>query len=102
MPDLTVIYEAGVLKPTAPLAFTEGQQLQIRIIEPKTPALSLEQALQPLIRQGSLTMPPRDRANSLPETALSFAITSEFETYGISQASRNLLSESIIEDRGPL
>ena len=36
MTDLTVIYEAGLLKPTTPLAFPEGQQLQIRILEPET------------------------------------------------------------------
>jgi predicted DNA-binding antitoxin AbrB/MazE fold protein len=102
MPDLTVTYESGVLKPAIPLTFPEGQTLQIRIIEPESPALTLEQALQPLIRRGSLTMPPRDRATSLPETPLSLGTASEFETYGISQTSRNLLSESIIEDRGPL
>lgn len=36
MTDLTVVYESGVLKPTSPLSFTEGQQLQIRIIEPES------------------------------------------------------------------
>jgi Protein of unknown function DUF104 len=101
MPDLTVVYEAGVFKPTTPLTFPEGQTLQIRIL-PETPPLTLEQALQPLIRRGSITMPPQNRPTSLPETPLSLGTASEFETYGISQTSRNLLSESIIEDRGPL
>jgi len=35
MTDLTVVYEAGWLKPITPLAFPEGQQLQIRILAPE-------------------------------------------------------------------
>jgi predicted DNA-binding antitoxin AbrB/MazE fold protein len=35
MPDLTVTYESGVLKPATPLAFPEGQTLQIRIVAPE-------------------------------------------------------------------
>jgi predicted DNA-binding antitoxin AbrB/MazE fold protein len=100
MSVITVTYESGVLRPTTPIDFEEGQQLQIRVLEPETPALTLEQALQPLIRRGSLTMPPSDRITSLPETP--FPPESEFETYGVSPSSQNLLSESIIEDRGPL
>ncbi len=90
MPDLTVTYESGVLKPATPLTFPESQTLQIRIIEPETPAPTLEQALQPLIRRGSLTMPPRDRATSLPEIPLT------------SPAITTPISDIIIEDRGPL
>jgi hypothetical protein len=29
MPDLTVVYESGILRPTSPIAFPEGQTLQI-------------------------------------------------------------------------
>ena len=35
MPDLTVVYEAGILRPTSPLTFPEGQTLQIRIFTPE-------------------------------------------------------------------
>jgi predicted DNA-binding antitoxin AbrB/MazE fold protein len=101
MPDITVVYESGVFKPTTPLALPEGQTLQIRIL-PETPPLTLEQALQPLIRRGAITMPPRNRPTSLPETPLSLSPPSDLESYGISPTSKNLLSESIIEDRGPL
>jgi hypothetical protein len=100
MQDLTVIYEAGVFRPTTPLDFPEGQILQIQILTPETPPLKLEQALQPLIRRGSLTLPPRNPPQSLPEIPLT--PESELETYGVSPTPRNLLSEAIIEDRGPL
>jgi hypothetical protein len=102
MPDLTVVYESGVFKPTTPIDFEEGQQLQIRILVPQTPPLTLEQARPPLIRRGAITMPPRNRPTSLPETPLSLSPPSDLESYGISPTSQNLLSESIIEDRGPL
>lgn len=100
MPELTVTYESGVLKPATPLAFPEGHILQILILEPTTP-LTLAQALQPLVDSGALTMPPKNRPTSLPETPLTLA-TNDLESYGINQTSQNLLSESIIEDRGPL
>ncbi len=42
MPDLTVVYEAGILRPTSPLTFSEGQTLQIRIFAPgETPQSTL-------------------------------------------------------------
>jgi predicted DNA-binding antitoxin AbrB/MazE fold protein len=94
MQDLTVIYEAGVFRPTTPLALPEGQTLQIRIL-PETPPLTLEQALQPLIRRGAITMPNRDRTTPLPEMPLSL-------TTSPSQTSQNPVSDIIIEDRGPL
>jgi predicted DNA-binding antitoxin AbrB/MazE fold protein len=34
MPDLTVVYEAGILRPSHPIDFPEGQTLQIRILAP--------------------------------------------------------------------
>ena len=40
--DFTVIYEAGILRPTSPIAFTEGQELHIRILDPEaTPQSAL-------------------------------------------------------------
>jgi predicted DNA-binding antitoxin AbrB/MazE fold protein len=57
MPDLTVVYESGVFKPTTPIALPEGQTLQIQILTLETPPLTLEQALQPLISRGAITMP---------------------------------------------
>jgi predicted DNA-binding antitoxin AbrB/MazE fold protein len=35
MSDLTVVYEAGVFKPTTPITLPEGQTLQIRIVVPE-------------------------------------------------------------------
>ncbi|MBE9030658.1 antitoxin family protein [filamentous cyanobacterium LEGE 11480] len=45
MADLTVIYEDGVLKPTAPLSLREGETLQIRILEPEAPPPANQAAL---------------------------------------------------------
>jgi Protein of unknown function DUF104 len=95
MQDLTVIYEAGVFKPTTPLDFPEGQILQVQILTPGTPPLTLEQALQPLISRGAITMPTGDRTTPLPEMPLSL-------TTSPSQTSPNPVSDIIIEDRGPL
>jgi predicted DNA-binding antitoxin AbrB/MazE fold protein len=50
MPDLTVTYEAGVLKPTIPLTLREGQTLQIRILETDIPEQSVNQAALDLLR----------------------------------------------------
>jgi predicted DNA-binding antitoxin AbrB/MazE fold protein len=41
MPDLTVTYESGVLRPTTPLTFPEGQTLQIRIVAPEEDSQSV-------------------------------------------------------------
>ena len=111
MPDLTVVYEAGILRPTSPIAFPEGQTLQIRILAPEeTQALRLEKALQPLILSGALTLPPqRHLTTPLPEIQLVPIPENERETYGINYTSQNpkipksqnLLSDAIIEDRGP-
>jgi predicted DNA-binding antitoxin AbrB/MazE fold protein len=37
MPDLTVTYESGILRPATPLTFPEGQTLQIRILPETAP-----------------------------------------------------------------
>jgi hypothetical protein len=66
MPDLTVTDESGVK------------------------SITLEQALQPLIRRGSLTLSSPDRVTPLPEMPLT------------SPATSNPISDIIIEDRGPL
>jgi predicted DNA-binding antitoxin AbrB/MazE fold protein len=50
MPDLTVTYEAGVLKPTIPLTLREGQTLQIRILETDIPEPPVNQAALDLLR----------------------------------------------------
>jgi hypothetical protein len=64
MQDLTVVYEAGVFNSTTPFGFAvskridfpEGQILQIQILTSETSTLTLEQALQPLISRGAITM----------------------------------------------
>jgi len=50
MADLTVIYEAGILRPTTPLNLAEGQQIQIRILNPEHPAPLINQAAIDLLR----------------------------------------------------
>jgi predicted DNA-binding antitoxin AbrB/MazE fold protein len=50
MPDLTVTYEAGVLKPTIPLPLREGQTLQIRILETDPLDPPVNQAALDLLR----------------------------------------------------
>lgn len=94
MTQLTVIYESGILKPVEPLDLPEGQHLQIQILETASNPSPLEQALQPLIRGGSLSLPTLNTQVFLPE--------SDLEAYGIDTQSDNLLSDSIIEDRGSL
>ncbi|MBE9013407.1 antitoxin family protein [Pseudanabaenaceae cyanobacterium LEGE 13415] len=94
MPQLTVIYEAGILKPIEPLDLPEGQYLQIQILETVPNLSPLEQALQPLIQNGSLTLPTSSAQTPLPEIDL--------EAYSVDAQFPNLLSDSIIEDRGSL
>lgn len=65
MADLTVIYEAGVLRPTDPLTLREGQRLKIRILEIHPPELSLAEALAPLIASNALVDPASDRSDSV-------------------------------------
>lgn len=64
MADLTVIYEAGVLRPKDPLTLREGQCLKIRILEIHPPELSLAEALAPLIASNALVEPTTDQSNS--------------------------------------
>lgn len=64
MADLTVIYEAGVLRPTDPLTLREGQRLKIRILEIHPPELSLAEALAPLIASNALVEPTTDQSHS--------------------------------------
>jgi predicted DNA-binding antitoxin AbrB/MazE fold protein len=64
MADLTVIYEAGVLRPTNPLTLREGQRLKIRILEIHSPDISLAEALAPLIASNALIEPMTDQSNS--------------------------------------
>lgn len=99
MSDLTVIYESGILKPTTPLAFPEGQTLQIRILEPNTSPITLEQALHPLVASGALARPTQSTL-PLPEMPLT-AAPEAIESYSPG-ASANPVSDIIIADRGSL
>ncbi len=64
MADLTVIYEAGVLRPTNPLTLREGQRLKIRILEIHSPDISLAEALAPLIASNALIDSSSIQSNS--------------------------------------
>ena len=97
MPDLTVVYEAGILRPTSPIAFPEGQTLQIRILDPESLSLRFEQALQTLVATGALTNPTPDPTQPLLEINLTPLSTAQIETYG-----PNPVSDIIISDRGSL
>ncbi len=99
MQDLTVVYESGVFKPTTPIAFEEGQQLQIRVIDRSYTDAELDQALQPLVASGALTRPTKSTL-PLPEITLTPAL-SALEAYGPT-TSANPVSDIIIADRGSL
>lgn len=94
MTQLTVIYESGILKPIEPLNLSEGQHLQIQILKIAPNSSPLDQAVQPLIRSGSLTLPTADIQIPLPE--------SDLKAYNINTQLPNLVSDSIIENRGSL
>jgi predicted DNA-binding antitoxin AbrB/MazE fold protein len=99
MPDLTVVYESGVLRPTTPIDFEEGQQLQIRVLDRAYTDAELDQALQPLVASGALTRPTKSTL-PLPEMPLT-AAPEAIESYGPG-ASANPVSDIIIADRGSL
>lgn len=98
----TVIYQSGVLKPTESLNLPEGQQLQIQIVEASLNLNPLEAVLQPLILSGALTLPQPTPQLPLPEVPFPSLVENELEAYGTDTPSPNLLSDSIIEDRGAL
>jgi predicted DNA-binding antitoxin AbrB/MazE fold protein len=108
MPDLTVVYESGILRPTTPIDFEEGQQLQIRVLDDLRSVedhraytdAELDQALQPLVASGALTRPTKSTL-PLPEMPLTAAPASAIESYGTG-ASPNPVSDIIIADRGSL
>jgi Protein of unknown function DUF104 len=100
MPDLTVVYESGILRPTTPIDFEEGQQLQIRVLDRVYTDAELDQALQPLVASGALTRPTKSTL-PLPEMPLTAAPAAAIESYGTG-ASSNPVSDIIIADRGSL
>jgi hypothetical protein len=102
MTCFTVIYESGILKPMEPLDFAEGQQLQIQVVEASPDFNSLDVALQALVRSGALTLPEPNPQLPLLEVSFSSLAESELEVYGNNAQPSNLLSDSIIEDRGAL
>jgi hypothetical protein len=101
MPDLTVVYEAGILRPNLTDRLPRRSNPPNPYPRPEeTQALRLEKALQPLILSGALTLPPqRHLTTPLPEIQLVPIPENELETYGINYTSQNLLSDAIIEDR---
>lgn len=102
MTDLIVIYENGVLKPNVPLALTEGQQVQIRILESESAENRLDKALQNLVSVGALTNPVDNFSDSLPEINIQLRTNPEIESHGFETISANPLSDIIIQDRGNL
>ena len=97
MSEITAIYENGILRPLTPLTFSEGQQVRIQVL-PETPSdRQIEQALEPLVEAGLLSLPP----GCGDVQTISEAQLREF-TQSLRTFSGTPLSEIIIEDRGAL
>jgi predicted DNA-binding antitoxin AbrB/MazE fold protein len=95
MPEVTAIFENGVLRPLSPLLLGEGQQVRLQVL----PELSVSEdalaiALQPLVTSGLLIN---------PSSASQVADVSEVDLRQMVESLKGgekPLSEIIIEDRG--
>jgi predicted DNA-binding antitoxin AbrB/MazE fold protein len=95
MPEITAIFENGILRPLNPLFLEEGQQVRLQVL-PELPVSEdeLAIALQPLVASGLLINPSSDaQANDVLEVDLRQLVE------GL-RSSEKPLSEIIIEDRG--
>jgi predicted DNA-binding antitoxin AbrB/MazE fold protein len=95
MPEITAVFENGVLRPLSPLTLGEGQQVRLQVL----PELSIAEdelaiALQPLVTSGLLINPPSNsQVSDVSEAELRQMVESL-------KSDEKPLSEIIIEDRG--
>jgi predicted DNA-binding antitoxin AbrB/MazE fold protein len=60
VPEITAVFENGILRPLSPLALGEGQQVRLQVLpELSVPEDELAIALQPLVASGLLVNPSR-------------------------------------------
>jgi predicted DNA-binding antitoxin AbrB/MazE fold protein len=100
MPEITAVFENGILRPLSPLTLGEGQQVRLQVLpefsvpEHDVPEDELAIALQPLVTSGLLINPSRvSQASDVSEA--------DFRQFVESlKSDEKPLSEMIIEDRG--
>jgi predicted DNA-binding antitoxin AbrB/MazE fold protein len=92
---LTAVYENGVLRPLEPVALRERQTVRIQVL-PEESGDVTDRVIQSLIAAGVLTPPPgHSDVALLPETERR-ALAER-----LGRAPGKMLSEIIIEERGP-
>jgi predicted DNA-binding antitoxin AbrB/MazE fold protein len=100
---IVAVYQNGVLHPINPVSLSEGQTVRLRIVpevSPGGPKNELEEALQSLVDQGVLRLPPKRGQVDLAELAQREKEWRErMEKMG--PLPGKPLSETIIEGRGP-
>ena len=92
---LTAVYENGVLRPLEPVSLRERQTVRIQVLAEDS-SDSTDQVIRSLIASGALTPPPGHSDVALPTDAERRALADR-----LGRAPGKMLSEIIIEERGP-
>ncbi|MCL1465798.1 antitoxin family protein [Argonema galeatum] len=99
---IVAVYENGVLRPVNPVSLTEGQTVRLRVL----PEVSsggqkndLDAAVQTLVDQGVMSLPPKHGQVSRAELARREQVRRE-RMKKMGPIPGKPLSETIIEDRG--
>ena len=96
MPEiLTAVYENGVLRPLEPVTLRERQTVRIQVLAEEF-GDATDPVIQNLIASGALTPPPGHSDVALPTDAERRALADR-----LGRAPGKMLSEIIIEERGP-
>ncbi|MFB2838415.1 antitoxin family protein [Floridanema evergladense] len=99
---IVAVYENGVLRPVNPVSLKEGETVRLKVVPEVSPEGSkneLEAALQSLVDEGKLTLPPKRGQVDIAELAEREQKRRErIEKMG--PISGKPLSETIIDDRG--
>lgn len=99
---IVAVYENGVLRPVNSVSLKEGETVRLKVVpevSPGGPKNELEAALQSLVDQGKLTLPPKRGQLNIAELAEREQRRRErMEKMG--PIPGKPLSETIIEDRG--
>ena len=92
---LTAVYENGVLRPLEPVSLRERQTVRIQVLAEDS-SDATDQVIRSLIASGALTPPPGHSDVALPTDAERRALADR-----LGRAPGKMLSEIIIEERGP-
>ena len=95
MSIVTAVYERGMLRLLQPVALAERQKVRIQLL-PEDSADMVDEVLQGLVAAGLLTA-PSDRSNAEPLSAAKRQDLAD----RLGSLPGRLLSEIIIEERGP-